>query len=182
MRTALTMIAAAALLAAACAAPADDTGDDTGRDRAALDTTTPPAAAPAPGTVPDPAGADRPAPDRPDAPAEEPAAEPPADPERGDVAASIPARFHGEWNADLDACGTGASETRLRISADRVRFYESAGAVRRVEIVNSRVIDVTAEYQGEGDTWEGERRFTLSDDGNSLTVSNGGDLVRYRCP
>ncbi len=179
----LTTIAVAALLATACTEPAaDGTADaNSGRDTVALDTTTPPAGAPAPGAAPAPAGNDAPAPDRPAPPAADPADEPegPADEDRSDVVATIPAAFHGEWNADLGACGTGASETRLRISADRVRFYESSGAVRRVEVLNPRVIDVTAEYQGEGDTWRDERRFTLSEDGNSLTVS---DLVRYRCP
>ncbi len=113
-------------------------------------------------------------------------APPPAAPDRDDaeddVVATIPARFHGEWNADLSACGTGQSETRLRISADQVRFYESVGQVEAVDVESERVITVTAEYQGEGETWQDERRMTLSADGSSLTVSNGGDLVRQRCP
>lgn len=100
----------------------------------------------------------------------------------GEVAATIPARVHGEWNADLSACGTGRSDSRLRISASEVRFYESTGTVRSVEIESDREIVVTAEYQGEGETWQDERRMMLSEDGSSLTVSNGGDLVRYRCP
>lgn len=109
-------------------------------------------------------------------------APPPAAPDRDDAVATIPARFHGEWNADLSACGTGQSETRLRISADQVRFYESVGQVEAVDVESERVITVTAEYQGEGETWQDERRMTLSADGSSLTVSNGGDLVRRRCP
>ena len=99
----------------------------------------------------------------------------------GDVAV-IPARFHGEWNADPDACGTGSSESRLRISADRIRFYESVGVVEDVDIESDRVITVEARYQGEGDTWSDERRLSLSSDGSSLTVSGGGDMVRHRCP
>lgn len=99
-----------------------------------------------------------------------------------DDVAVIPARFHGEWNADPDACGTGSSESRLRISADRIRFYESVGVVEDVDIESDRVITVEARYQGEGDTWSDERRLSLSSDGSSLTVSGGGDMVRHRCP
>ncbi|MHB1168130.1 MAG: hypothetical protein ACYC28_02460 [Longimicrobiales bacterium] len=99
-----------------------------------------------------------------------------------DDVAGIPARFHGEWNADPDACGTGSSESRLRISADRIRFYESVGVVEDVDIESDRVITVEARYQGEGDTWSDERRLSLSSDGSSLTVSGGGDMVRHRCP
>lgn len=108
-------------------------------------------------------------------------AEDPAD-DTGDIVAAIPSRFHGEWNADLEACGTGSSVTRLRISADRLRFYESVGSVSEVDVVSDRVITVTAAFQGEGDTWQDERRLSLSADGNSLTVSNGSELVRHRCP
>ena len=103
-----------------------------------------------------------------------------SDPE---AAAIIPARFHGEWNADLSACGTGLSETRLRIDAARLTFYESIGMVRRVEIESEQVVDVTAEYRGEGETWTDERRLSLSPDGASLTVTGqGSTLTRSRCP
>lgn len=97
----------------------------------------------------------------------------------GDGLAIVPARFHGEWNSERSACGTGLSETRLRISGDRLRFYESVGDVRRVEVESERVIEVTAEYRGEGETWQDERRLSLSADGDSLTVDAGP--VRYRC-
>lgn len=99
-----------------------------------------------------------------------------------DGLAIIPARFHGQWNGDRTACGTGASETRLRVDGDSLRFYESVGNVRRVEVEGERVIIVTAEYRGEGQTWQNERRLSLSADGNSLTVTGDGSrLVRYRC-
>ena len=109
-------------------------------------------------------------------------AEPGGDEATGDPAATIPARFHGEWNADRAACGTGTSETRLRISADEIRFHESVGDVSAVERVGDDVVAVSATYIGEGETWQDERRLTLSPDGASLTVSGGGDLVRHRCP
>jgi hypothetical protein len=99
------------------------------------------------------------------------------------VAAVIPARFHGEWNQELSACGTGSNPTRLRISADTLHFYESAGDVREVEIVDDRVIEVTADYSGEGQTWTNERRLSLSEDGGTLTVAGeGATMTRSRCP
>ena len=100
-----------------------------------------------------------------------------------EVATAIPARFHGEWNQDLSACGTGASETRLRIGADRLRFYESAGEVREVDVVSDRLIEVTATYSGEGQTWTNERQLSLSPDGDTLTVTgDGATMTRSRCP
>ena len=98
-----------------------------------------------------------------------------------DNVATIPERFHGEWNGDLVACGTGSSETRLRISADQIRFYESVGVVRNVEVESDRVVVVDAEYTGEGETWSDRRRLMLAGDGESLTVG-GTNLVRHRCP
>ncbi len=194
------MVVTAALIAAACAEPAvDETADVTENGPGSVDATTLPGAEleSSPdvaqsrddgsaglddGGSPPAAEPDEPADPR-DNPAEQPG-ESDDEPAGGDdnVAASIPAAFHGEWNAELDACGTGRNATRLRISGSRIRFYESTGVVQAVGIESGRVVTVTAEYQGEGDTWEDERRLSLSADGSSLTVSNGGDLVRYRCP
>lgn len=98
-------------------------------------------------------------------------------------AAIIPERFHGEWNSDRSACGSGSNATRLRISGDRLQFYESVGLARRVEVEGERVIEVTAQYAGEGESWQDERRLSLSEDGDSLTISgSGSSLVRHRCP
>lgn len=100
----------------------------------------------------------------------------------GQAAATIPARFHGEWNSDLSACGK-PSLTRLIVSGDKLAFYESSGAVREVDRESERVVSVAATYQGEGETWQATRRLSLSPDGDSLTVSgSGATLTRQRCP
>src|SRR3546814_18688781 len=65
-----------------------------------------------------------------------------------EVATAIPVRFHGEWNQDLSARGAGSRETRLRISAARVRFHDGAGKVREIDIVCARVIEAIAAYSG----------------------------------
>lgn len=178
-----------ALLTTACTETADETADDDiPRDSAAMidaDSVGTDVRSPADADA-TPTGQDARSPDTPPAsdgadPTDTPTPDP-VDDSGGDVATSIPSSFRGEWNADLEACGTGSSVTRLRISADQMRFYESVGAVREVVIESNRVITVTAEYQGEGDTWQDERRLSLSENGNSLTVSNGTELVRNRCP
>ena len=152
----------AALILAACSAEGGAPGE--GTDTVAVGDVAGEDAAAPPSDVPPPAVDD----------------EAKSDPE---AAAIIPARFHGEWNADLSACGTGLSETRLRIDAARLTFYESIGMVRRVEIESEQVVDVTAEYRGEGETWTDERRLSLSPDGDSLTITGqGSTLTRSRCP
>lgn len=187
MRYTSATLVLTALLAAACAEPAADSNDMMADDTVAVDATDPASdVAPSPIGTGDRTGGSDTVDDRADQTTDDTtddvaddAAEEPAD--EPDVA-SIPARFQGEWNAELDACGTGESPTRLRISADRIRFYESAGVVQAVAIESERVVNVTAEFTGEGQTWVDERRLTLSDDGSRLTVSGGGDLVRHRCP
>ena len=178
MRASFALLAAALLLTACT----DDRPDDR-LDDAAVESPAP--APPATEEMTPPAGDDDPADDGPaDAPpAPRDDAEDDTDDADDDVAATIPARFHGEWNADLSACGTGSNESRLRISSNAIRFYESTGAVRAVAVESERVITVTAEYQGEGDTWRDTRRLALSEGGDRLTVtSQGSDFVRQRCP
>ncbi|HEU5211090.1 MAG TPA: hypothetical protein VFU06_16960 [Longimicrobiales bacterium] len=196
MRSTVTvMIAAACFTAAACGS---DSTDDRAGDAVAMDTmgtgvSVPSATevATSPGddgaqgaddTERSPAGADRGngAEDRADS--TPPAAEPEGRDGADDDVDTIPAAFRGEWNGDRSDCGTGNSVTRLRISADRLRFYESVATVRDVKVESDRVITVTADYEGEGQTWQETRRFSLSADGNSLTATNGSSLVRHRCP
>ena len=116
-----------------------------------------------------------PAPEPPETPA--PAPTPPPEPPPG---ASVPARFHGEWNQVLADCGTGNNESRLRVEADRVAFYEASGpVVQATEEGND--LQITVQLTGEGVTVEKRYAWRLSDDGQSLTDLAGGP-VRLRCP
>jgi hypothetical protein len=96
---------------------------------------------------------------------------------------TIPMQFQGEWNVELNDCGTVRNETRLRIYPDQIRFYESVGRVTGVTIINESEIAITATYTGEGSTWESERTFQLLSDGSSLKdISNPRfSMVRRRC-
>ena len=99
-----------------------------------------------------------------------------------DLAAILPDPFHGEWDTDADACKRSGSETRLTIDGDSLRFHESVAWARKVEVVSEEVVDVTAEYRGEGQVWQNERRLTLGRGTRTLTVSGEGSaLMRRRC-
>lgn len=90
----------------------------------------------------------------------------------------IPAAFRGEWNRVAADCGTSRNDSRLRIDAKRIRFHESSGDVLAVR-GEGAAIAVRARYSGEGETWEDERRFTLSADGKMLSADG---MDRVRCP
>lgn len=95
-----------------------------------------------------------------------------------DAAAEIPQAFRGEWSEIAADCGKGSNVTRLELTPDEVRFYESSGAVTAVSGAD-REIAVTARFTGEGETWTATRSFVLGEDGQTLT-SQG--MTRVRCP
>jgi hypothetical protein len=97
---------------------------------------------------------------------------------------AIPARFQGEWNTKLEHCGTDRNDSRLRISADHLRFHESSGPVRAVVTQGEFDLALIAELSGEGETWLFYRHYRLSADHTHMTDVTDKDsaLVRYRCP
>jgi hypothetical protein len=101
----------------------------------------------------------------------------------GDVQFTMPAGFQGEWNENLEH-GTGLNDSRLRITATTIRFYESGGPVKAVVRRGSFEIMLITELSGEGQSWLAAHRLILSSDGSYLTAPSeeGRDLVRYRCP
>jgi hypothetical protein len=97
---------------------------------------------------------------------------------------AVPARFQGEWNTNLEHCGTDLNDSRLKISTDRIQFYESGGPVRTVVTQGDFDLALIAEMSGEGETWLSYRHFRLSADHTYMTDVTDKDfaLVRYRCP
>lgn len=91
---------------------------------------------------------------------------------------TIPAAFIGEWNTDTGACGTGNNDSRLRISARQIRFYESDAEVRSVAVLSQRAIKVSASFAGEGQSWNDQVKFVLSRSGDDLS---SGEITRHRC-
>lgn len=95
---------------------------------------------------------------------------------------SVPPRFQGEWNASPKRCGTDMDDSRLTITASRVRFYESGGPIRAIVTQGSLDVALISEVSGEGSTQLVYHHFRLSADHAHLTdVSNGAALVRHRC-
>lgn len=92
---------------------------------------------------------------------------------------TIPAAFIGEWNTDTEACGTGNNDSRLRISARQIRFYESDADVRTVGVLSQRAIKVSASFAGEGQSWNDQVELVLSRSGDDLS---SGEITRHRCP
>ncbi len=100
--------------------------------------------------------------------------------ERQDV---VPSPFQGEWNANLEHCGTDLNDSPLKLSVDRIRFYESGGPIRAVVTQGELEVALIAELSGEGETWLSYWHFRLSADHTDLTdVTDDSEFVRYRCP
>ena len=100
-------------------------------------------------------------------------------------ASLIPERFLGIWDARGGNCDPN-SDLRVEIAERGVTFYESHGAVTRVTVESPASVVVDLAMQGEGETWTVKRRFTLSEDGRSMTpAAVDGDqqalIPRQRC-
>lgn len=94
---------------------------------------------------------------------------------------SIPAAFHGVYDASAQACGR-PGDGRLTVMARELRFHESIGSVRAVTSRSAGLIRVEADYQGEGEKWRNSHELRLSGDGAKLTVSGEGmSFDRVRC-
>lgn len=90
------------------------------------------------------------------------------------LADTIPAAFLGVWDYVEGTCDP-ASDLRVEIAPTSMQFYESYGAVTRVEVASPQSIIVGLAMEGEGETWQMERMFTLSDDGETLTPTSPGE-------
>ncbi len=96
---------------------------------------------------------------------------------------TVPARFAGEWVADLKQCGADRGDSRPRLDAYRIRFHESGGPIKAVVTRGELELALIAELSGEGETWLACHRFRLSADHKQLTDATGeAELVRHRCP
>jgi hypothetical protein len=96
------------------------------------------------------------------------------------VAEGIPEAFQGDYDETEESCGK-PGDMKLAVTAGELKFHESIGTVRRVRVEAPNRIEVMADYQGEGESWQNLR--TLELDGKRLTISGEGtEIVRVRCP
>jgi hypothetical protein len=95
--------------------------------------------------------------------------------------AAIPPAFHGDYDESREACGR-PSQYRLTVSAGELHFHESLGSIREVVVESPDSIRVTADYQGEGESWRAAHRLRLGEGGARLTVDGEGvSFTRSRC-
>lgn len=101
---------------------------------------------------------------------------------------TIPIRFIGEFNSSPNYCGTDLSDMRVRISATKIKFYESEGNVKAILSQPNGEITVMAEYSGEGKIWTNMIQLATSRDGKQLIIRNPSDAqidqqsaTRIRC-
>ena len=67
------------------------------------------------------------------------------------------------------------SDLRIEIRPESIGFYESLGELTAIDIASPDDITVTLAMEGEGETWDMQRRFVLSDDGATLTPQPVGE-------
>jgi hypothetical protein len=101
---------------------------------------------------------------------------------------AIPALFHGPWDAETGTCDP-ASERRLEIAANSVKFYESLGAVTGVTDAQDGSVLIDLAMEGEGEQWNRSMALKVTGEGEgqrlSLREKGSADyesLTLQRCP
>lgn len=85
----------------------------------------------------------------------------------------------GVYDLDPGACEATVSETRLKISGDQFKFYESSCQLQS-EPGGSGGLKARLICTGEGQEWE--RQVTLQSSPDLLTINEENQLFRYhRC-
>lgn len=87
---------------------------------------------------------------------------------------SVPAAFLGVWDYVKGTCDP-ASDLRIEIKPQAIEFYESHGDITRVAVESPDAVVLDLAMEGEGETWTMQRRFTLSNGGETLTPTGFED-------
>ncbi|MFN5466242.1 MAG: hypothetical protein ACK40D_12610 [Cyanobacteriota bacterium] len=93
---------------------------------------------------------------------------------------AIPEAFLGEWNANLEACGSPRSEGRLVLEPHHATLFSGRADVVALQVENPRRIKLSIRML----PYTFERRYLLSSDLRRLQDISQGEqgMVRWRCP
>jgi hypothetical protein len=97
----------------------------------------------------------------------------------------VPDQYVGQWAGSPESCGSDADDLTLRLSNDRIAYWESEGPILASVSRGTRDLALIVELSGEGETWLATAKFELSADGQQLidsTTIPGESVVRHRCP
>jgi hypothetical protein len=98
--------------------------------------------------------------------------------------AAMPDEYLGRWDFTEETCADPASDMRLDIAANEIRYYESAAVPTTITADAAGMLMVEHSFSGEGEEWTEMLAYELSEDGQRLTVSqaDGSLSIRMRCP
>lgn len=88
--------------------------------------------------------------------------------------AAIPDYLQGNWAMAATSCAEG-SDTRITVTANEVRFYESVAAVTKVEAGDMDSIVVDADLSSEGETSKVQYALAPAEAGAKLSMTQLGD-------
>ena len=100
-------------------------------------------------------------------------------------ATRVPDQYIGQWAGSPESCGSDADDLTLRLSKERIAYWESEGPILASVSRGSRDLALIIELSGEGETWLATAKFELSADDQQLVDSTtipGESIVRHRCP
>ena len=96
--------------------------------------------------------------------------------------AVIPQPWQGVWDWSEGSCDP-ASDLRMEIGPNAIRFHESEGRVVKAELVGV-TLAVDLAMSGEGEEWQQRSMLTLADGGAVLETGapapDGDGRLRYR--
>lgn len=98
--------------------------------------------------------------------------------------AQIPPALHGRWGLTPGDCTStrGDAKGLLRVSGDRLRFYESVGRPESGIAITNQSISGTFSFTGEGQAWTREQALQIQDDKLVRTESEPRATYTYvRC-
>ena len=93
---------------------------------------------------------------------------PAADPEK--VLSGIPMAFRGRWSMVEADCDVSRSDTKglVTVDAESLKFYESVGRVKTIDVVSPVEVKATFAFSGEGQSWTKVMALKLDEGGTTL--------------